>query len=285
MNSVKEEKHDKYEIKNIMMIEGNERCVDCGSDDPQYASMNNAVFVCLNCAGYHRNLGESISLIKSLTKDHFNDMSLKMLYLGGNVRFIQNLEDFHLIQNNNHLSLDEEKIISKYMYKASDYYRQILLSELGVGDIPERPDNDTACEFIFSSSNDESNINHIDKDEKKEKKGFLGKVGGFFSGLGKDISSGYKKVEEKVKKVEIKKGFQNTYDKTKQLAKETGIFFSNKAQQIKVSYYLKRILKLHKKLETKCHHYSIRLKMFLKRMNQENQQVIIFLKDIYYFLN
>lgn len=237
MNSVKEEKHDKYEIKNIMMIEGNERCVDCGSDDPQYASMNNAVFVCLNCAGYHRNLGESISLIKSLTKDHFNDMSLKMLYLGGNVRFIQNLEDFHLIQNNNHLSLDEEKIISKYMYKASDYYRQILLSELGVGDIPERPDNDTACEFIFSSSNEESNINHINNNEKKEKKGFLGKVGGFFSGLGKDISSGYKKVEEKVKKVEIKKGLQNTYDKSKQLAKETGIFFSNKAQQIKVSHF------------------------------------------------
>lgn len=234
-NSIKEEKHDKLEIKNILNIEGNERCIDCGSDDPQYASMNNAVFVCVNCAGYHRNLGESISLIKSLTKDNFNDISLKMLYLGGNVRFIQNLEDFHIVQNNNHLSLDEEKIISKYMYKASDYYRQILLSELGVGDIPERPDNETAREFIFSnSSNEESNINEIDKEEKKEKKGFLGKVGGFFSGLGKDIKSGYKKVEEKVKKIEVKKGIQNTYDKSKQLAKDTGIFFSDKAKQIKV---------------------------------------------------
>ena len=70
--------------------------------------------------------------------------------------------------------------------------------------------------------------------EKKEKKGFLGKVGGFFSGLGKDIKSGYKKVEEKVKKIEVKKGIQNTYDKSKQLAKDTGIFFSDKAKQIKV---------------------------------------------------
>lgn len=65
-------------------------------------------------------------MIKSLTKDNFNDISLKMLYLGGKVRFIQNLEDFHIAQNNNHLSLNEEKIISKFMYKASDYYTKIL---------------------------------------------------------------------------------------------------------------------------------------------------------------
>ncbi len=41
---------------------------------PQYALMNNSVYVCVNQAGNSRNLG--VSVIKLLTKDKFNDIIL-----------------------------------------------------------------------------------------------------------------------------------------------------------------------------------------------------------------
>ena len=79
------------EIEKIIEIDGNSKCIDCGQVNPQWASVNNAVFVCLNCAGIHRNLGVQISTIRSLVLDSWNEKDLKQLYNGGNNRFLQNL--------------------------------------------------------------------------------------------------------------------------------------------------------------------------------------------------
>lgn len=47
----------------------NNECFDCQQAQPQWASVNNAVLICLNCAGVHRSLGVQISLVRSLTLD------------------------------------------------------------------------------------------------------------------------------------------------------------------------------------------------------------------------
>ena len=59
------------DINEIMKIEGNNKCIDCNAENPTFASTNNAVFLCENCANIHKRLGTNISIIKSLNNDVF----------------------------------------------------------------------------------------------------------------------------------------------------------------------------------------------------------------------
>ena len=44
-------------------------CVDCDSKGPRWASWNLGIFLCIRCAGIHRNLGVHISRVKSVNLD------------------------------------------------------------------------------------------------------------------------------------------------------------------------------------------------------------------------
>lgn len=52
-------------------IPGNTRCVDCDSPNPDWASLNLGVLVCIECSGIHRNLGSHISRVRSLDLDEW----------------------------------------------------------------------------------------------------------------------------------------------------------------------------------------------------------------------
>jgi stromal membrane-associated protein len=57
------------EINKLLQQPQNKHCADCNAENPTWASINIGVFVCINCAGIHRQLGVSLSKIKSITLD------------------------------------------------------------------------------------------------------------------------------------------------------------------------------------------------------------------------
>uniref|UniRef100_A0A4W6FSJ5 Arf-GAP with coiled-coil, ANK repeat and PH domain-containing protein n=1 Tax=Lates calcarifer TaxID=8187 RepID=A0A4W6FSJ5_LATCA len=48
---------------------GNQRCCDCGEEEPRWASINLGVTMCIECSGIHRSLGVHLSKVRSLTLD------------------------------------------------------------------------------------------------------------------------------------------------------------------------------------------------------------------------
>ncbi|OIW18264.1 hypothetical protein TanjilG_20319 [Lupinus angustifolius] len=53
----------------LRRVSGNDKCADCGKPEPDWASLNLGILVCIECSGIHRNLGVHISKVRSLTLD------------------------------------------------------------------------------------------------------------------------------------------------------------------------------------------------------------------------
>ncbi|KAJ9159661.1 hypothetical protein P3X46_025148 [Hevea brasiliensis] len=50
-------------------IPGNDFCAECSAPEPDWASLNLGILLCIECSGVHRNLGVHISKVRSLTLD------------------------------------------------------------------------------------------------------------------------------------------------------------------------------------------------------------------------
>ncbi|XP_059655216.1 ADP-ribosylation factor GTPase-activating protein AGD4-like isoform X2 [Cornus florida] len=50
-------------------IPGNDICAECSAPEPDWASLNLGILMCIECSGVHRNLGVHISKVRSITLD------------------------------------------------------------------------------------------------------------------------------------------------------------------------------------------------------------------------
>ncbi|XP_017108744.2 centaurin-gamma-1A isoform X1 [Drosophila bipectinata] len=65
-------------------VPGNGYCVDCGAPNPEWASLNLGVLMCIECSGVHRNLGSHISKVRSLGLDDWPSPHLSVMLAIGN---------------------------------------------------------------------------------------------------------------------------------------------------------------------------------------------------------
>ncbi len=180
-----------YDINEIMKIEGNNKCMDCQAENPTFASVNNAIFLCENCANIHRNLGSNISLVKSLN-EQFSPEQIALLRIGGNARFYYLMQGYGI--------RDDQNKEFKYHLKFAEYYRLLLLAEINKEKYPEdyqRMINnkpipeiglqlmETVTEESIKQAN-EKNQNEIVKDVSS----VASKIGSFFSSIGQAVKEG-----------------------------------------------------------------------------------------------
>ncbi|XP_008821892.1 arf-GAP with GTPase, ANK repeat and PH domain-containing protein 1 isoform X8 [Nannospalax galili] len=71
-------------LQSIRNMRGNSHCVDCDTQNPNWASLNLGALMCIECSGIHRNLGTHLSRVRSLDLDDWPMELIKVMSAIGN---------------------------------------------------------------------------------------------------------------------------------------------------------------------------------------------------------
>ncbi|XP_054461917.1 stromal membrane-associated protein 2 isoform X1 [Anoplopoma fimbria] len=137
---------DRYQavLNSLLALEDNKFCADCDSKGPRWASWNLGIFVCIRCAGIHRNLGVHISKVKSVNLDQWTQEQVQCVQEMGNAKAKRLYEAF-LPECFQRPETDQSAEIfirdkydkKKYMDKVIDI--QMLRKEKSCDNIPKEP--------------------------------------------------------------------------------------------------------------------------------------------------
>ena len=102
--------------------DSNNLCFECGTRNPQWASVSLAIFICLECSGKHRSVGVHLSFVRSLTMDKWKDTELAKMKVGGNDKarkFLESQPDYSSTM----------PISQKYSTRAAELWRDKVKCE------------------------------------------------------------------------------------------------------------------------------------------------------------
>ncbi len=78
------------------LLKLNTTCFDCGVGNTDWVSMGFGIYLCLNCAGFHRSMGTHITSVRSCNLDEWTTIQVENLSQGGNVKFRNHVESLKL---------------------------------------------------------------------------------------------------------------------------------------------------------------------------------------------
>ncbi|XP_019737763.1 stromal membrane-associated protein 1-like isoform X1 [Hippocampus comes] len=109
-------------LSKLLREDENKYCADCEAKGPRWASWNLGVFMCIRCAGIHRNLGVHISRVKSVNLDQWTPEQIQSMVDMGNGRAKQ-LYEAHLPENFSRPQTDQSvEVFIRDKYERKKYY-------------------------------------------------------------------------------------------------------------------------------------------------------------------
>ena len=227
------------EFTNLLKEPENQKCFDCGKTPVQWASVNNGVYLCIDCSGHHRGYGVNISFIRSMTLDSWNDNQINLMKIGGNKNLRELLEVYNI---------DKNKIDKNILYnsKIMDFYRKYLKNKANnlpnEEQAPSKEDALKSINYNIKINDNENDINKfksIGSDVKeKDEKSFQVLLGKWMNSAVEGTKGVVKKVNDLNIPGKIVNTGKNILDKGTQLSKSEKVQnFAKKANDT-LNYYI-----------------------------------------------
>ncbi|XP_053606448.1 arf-GAP with dual PH domain-containing protein 1-like isoform X2 [Plodia interpunctella] len=171
--------HNGKLLQELQKKSANNVCADCGSEDPDWASYNIGIFICMRCASIHRGMGAHISKVKHLTLDRWEDSQVKRMEEVGNVAAKNKYEERVPPCYRRPTKYDPQVLIEQWIrakYEREEFChpeRQSYLSGTMEGFLMKRGKEDSRYQqrkFVLSETEDTLKY-HVR--ENKEPKGVL----------------------------------------------------------------------------------------------------------------
>ena len=256
-------------IQNIASLSGNNKCLECGYDNPNWVSFPFSVFVCPKCARLHKNFKKPFK-IKSIEVSDFSEYEIKLLSIGGNSRYLNLMNEYKI-------DLKEPTIENKYLTVISEYYILLLKAEIEkllnnnsnekyTTLLSIRPSYEKGCELYensdfrfnidFENKNNNQNIemsNHeILKSDLNKAKDFIGGIFGAIgnvitttaqmTGIDKPISQAKERITNTMDYYGINQALKQTTEGVVNVGKKVGDFIYEKGNDIAQTSIVKGVV-------------------------------------------
>ncbi|XP_066535328.1 stromal membrane-associated protein 1 isoform X2 [Hoplias malabaricus] len=148
-------------LSKMLREEDNKYCADCEAKGPRWASWNLGVFICIRCAGIHRNLGVHISRVKSVNLDQWTPEQIQSMQSMGNTKARQ-LYEAHLPENFRRPQTDQAvEFFIRDKYEKKKYYDKNAIND-------SIKSSDAALPLASSPSSQAAEKNKLEEREKKK---------------------------------------------------------------------------------------------------------------------
>ncbi|KAM6997512.1 stromal membrane-associated protein 1-like isoform 5-T5 [Tautogolabrus adspersus] len=129
-------------LSKLLREDDNKYCADCEAKGPRWASWNLGVFMCIRCAGIHRNLGVHISRVKSVNLDQWTPEQIQSMVDMGNRRARQ-LYEAHLPEGFKRPQTDQAvEVFIRDKYERKKYYDKEAMATAPVKERKKEKDTD-----------------------------------------------------------------------------------------------------------------------------------------------